>query len=152
KWVTAPEDIILTPGTESNVKEIYDRCAELAREPGVQIVNQFSEFSNHLAHWRCTGPALEKIFESLLRTSVDLKRACFVSASGAAGTLGAGDYLKDRYGTKIAAVEAVECPTLLLNGYGEHNIQGIGDKHVPLIHNVMNTDVVVGVSDKATDG
>ncbi len=49
-------------------------------------------------------------------------------------------------------VEAVECPTLLMNGYGEHNIQGIGDKHVPLIHNVMNTDLVVGVSDQATDG
>ena len=49
-------------------------------------------------------------------------------------------------------VEAVECPTLLMNGYGEHNIQGIGDKHVPLIHNVMNTDLVIGVSDQATDG
>jgi hypothetical protein len=38
-----------------------------------------------------------------------------------------------------------------MNGYGEHNIQGIGDKHVPLIHNVMNTDLVIGVSDRATD-
>ena len=38
-----------------------------------------------------------------------------------------------------------------MNGFGEHNIQGIGDKHVPLIHNVMNTDAVVGVSDHATD-
>jgi cysteine synthase len=152
KWVAGPEDIIITPGTESNVKEIYDKCAELARDPAVEIVNQFSEFSNYLAHWRCTGPALEKIFEALSKASRDLKLAGFVSASGSAGTLGAGDYLKERHGTKIAAVEAVECPTLLLNGYGEHNIQGIGDKHVPLIHNVMNTDVVVGVSDKATDG
>ena len=33
---------------------------------------------------------------------------------------------------------------MLENGFGEHNIQGIGDKHIPLIHNVMNTDVVVG--------
>ena len=40
---------------------------------------------------------------------------------------------------------------MLENGFGEHNIQGIGDKHIPLIHNVMNTDVVVGVSDRATD-
>ena len=40
---------------------------------------------------------------------------------------------------------------MLCNGYGEHNIQGIGDKHIPLIHNVMNTDVVVGVSDRASD-
>ena len=66
--------------------------------------------------------------------------------------MAAGDYLKAKHGTKIAVVEAVECPTLLNNGYGEHNIQGIGDKHVPLIHNVMNTDLVIGVSDQATDG
>jgi cysteine synthase len=49
-------------------------------------------------------------------------------------------------------VEALECPTMLLNGYGEHNIQGIGDKHIPLIHNVMNTDYVIAVSDRASDG
>jgi hypothetical protein len=75
----------------------------------------------------------------------------FVSATGSAGTIGAGDYLKDRFGARIVAVEALECPTLLYNGFGDHNIQGIGDKHVPLIHNVMNTDVVAGISDAATD-
>ncbi len=152
KWVAEPGDIIRTPGTESNVKEIYDACAELARDPENDIVNQFSEFANYLGHWRCTGPALETIFESLSAKSGDLKLAAYVSASGSAGTLAAGDYLKDKHGTKIAVVEAVECPTLLMNGYGEHNIQGIGDKHVPLIHNVMNTDVVIGISDQATDG
>jgi cysteine synthase len=151
-WVGAPEDIVRTPGTESNVKEIYDRCASLAREPANEIVNQFSEFGNYLAHWRCTGPALESVFLSLRKTSRDLKLAGFVSASGSAGTLAAGDYLKEKHGTRIAVVEAVECPTLLMNGYGEHNIQGIGDKHVPLIHNVMNTDLVIGISDQATDG
>ena len=77
--------------------------------------------------------------------------AAFVSATGSAGTIAAGDHLKSRHGTKIAAVEAIECPTMLCNGYGEHNIQGIGDKHIPLIHNVMNTDLVVGVSDLASD-
>jgi cysteine synthase len=152
QWVTSQDDIVRTPGTESNVKEIYDRCAELARDPVNEIVNQFSEFANYVGHWQCTGPALESIFETLRRGSLDLKLAAYVSASGSAGTLAAGDYLKARHGTKIAVVEAVECPTLLMNGYGEHNIQGIGDKHVPLIHNVMNTDVVVGVTDKATDG
>ena len=153
KWVTAPgEDIVRTPGTESNVKEIYDKCAELARDPANEIVNQFSEFGNYLAHWRCTGPALEKVFLSLRKKGADARLAGFVAASGSSGTLGAGDYLKDKHGAKIAVVEAVECPTLLMNGYGEHNIQGIGDKHVPLIHNVMNTDLVIGVSDQATDG
>jgi cysteine synthase len=151
-WVDSPGDVIRTPGTESNVKEIYDRCAELARDPENEIVNQFSEFGNYLAHWRCTGPALAKIFETLSDMSPDLQLAGFVSASGSAGTLAAGDFLKARHGTKIAVVEAVECPTLLMNGFGEHNIQGIGDKHVPLIHNVMNTDLVIGISDKATDG
>ena len=152
QWVTAPEDIIRTPGTESNVKEIYDKCAELERDPANEIVNQFSEFANYLVHWRCTGPALDRIFESLRDGGRDLRLAGFVAASGSAGTLGAGDFLKAKHGAKIAVVEAVECPTLLLNGYGEHNIQGIGDKHVPLIHNVTNTDLVIGVSDRATDG
>ena len=151
-WVASPSDVFRTPGTESNVKEIYDKCAELARDPNNEIVNQFSEFGNYLVHWRCTGPALARIFETLSDMSPDLQLAGFVSASGSAGTLAAGDYLKARHGTKIAVVEAVECPTLLMNGFGEHNIQGIGDKHVPLIHNVTNTDLVIGVSDKATDG
>src|SRR6185503_3367007 len=150
-WVSAPEDIVRTPGTESNVKEIYDRCVELARDPANEIVNQFSEFGNYLGHWRCTGPALDSICLSLRKKSRDLRLAGFVSASGSAGTLAAGDYLKEKHGTRIAVVEAVECPTLLMNGYGEHNIQGIGDKHVPLIHNVTNTDLVVAVSDVATD-
>jgi cysteine synthase len=151
-WVAAPEDIVRTPGTESNVKEIYDRCAELARAADNAIVNQFSEFANYLVHWRCTGPALERIFEALHSGAPNLRLAGFVAASGSAGTLGAGDYLKARHGARIAVVEAVECPTLIMNGYGEHNIQGIGDKHVPLIHNVTNTDLVIGVSDRATDG
>jgi cysteine synthase A len=152
QWVSEPGDIVRTPGTESNVKEIYDACAVLARDPANEIVNQFSEFGNYLGHWRCTGPALASIFASLCKASRDLRLAGFVAASGSSGTLGAGDYLKETHGAKIAVVEAVECPTLLMNGYGEHNIQGIGDKHVPLIHNVMNTDLVIGVSDQATDG
>ncbi len=152
KWVTAPEDIVRTPGTESNVKEIYDACAELERDPANAILNQFSEFANYLGHWRCTGPALGAAFEAVTQKVKGARLAGCVSASGSAGTLAAGDYLKSNYGARIAVVEAVECPTLLMNGYGEHNIQGIGDKHVPLIHNVMNTDLVIGISDKATDG
>jgi cysteine synthase len=152
QWVSEPSDIVRTPGTESNVKEIYDACAELARDPANAILNQFSEFGNYLGHWRCTGPALESVFLALAAKAPDLRLAGYISASGSAGTLAAGDYLKAKHGTRIAVVEAVECPTLLMNGYGEHNIQGIGDKHVPLIHNVMNTDLVIGISDQATDG
>jgi cysteine synthase A len=150
-WVVDPSDIIRTPGTESNVKEIYDRCAELDREPDTVIFNQFSEFGNHLAHYWITGRALERLVEALQASEPALRLRAFVSATGSAGTIGAGDYLKDRHGSRTAAVEAAECPTMLANGFGEHDIQGIGDKHIPLIHDVMATDYVIGVSDRAVD-
>jgi len=151
RWVAEPGDVIRTPGVESNVKEIYDRCALLARDPANVVLNQFSEFGNHLAHRLCTGEALARVFERARAAHPDWNLAAFVSATGSAGTLGAGDLLKERYGCRIVAAEALECPTMLENGYGEHNIQGIGDKHIPLIHNVMNTDVVAAISDRATD-
>jgi cysteine synthase len=151
KWVAAPSDIVRTPGSESNVKEIYDACAELDRDPANIVFNQFCEYGNYLVHRLCTGAALERVFHALAEARPRARLAAFVSATGSAGTIAAGDHLKAKYGARIAAVEAVECPTLLMNGFGEHNIQGIGDKHVPLIHNVMNTDVVIGVSDHATD-
>ncbi len=149
QWVTSPEDIIRTPGSESNVKEIYDACAELARDPANMILNQFSEYANYLVHYQCTGAAAERVFESF--DDPRLRLRAFVSASGSAGTLAAGDYLAEKFDSLTVAVEALECPTLLANGFGEHNIQGIGDKHVPLIHNVMSTDVVTAVSERATD-
>jgi cysteine synthase len=151
QWVSDPADIVRTPGTESNVKEIYDKCAELAGDKDNVILNQFSEFANYLIHYHCTGTAFDRVFAQLKRTNSGYRLAAFVSATGSAGTIAAGDHLKSLHGTKIAAVEAIECPTMLCNGYGEHNIQGIGDKHIPLIHNVMNTDLVVGVSDLASD-
>ena len=150
-WVADPVDIIRTPGSESNVKEIYDKCAELAEDPAHVILNQFSEFANYLVHWLCTGRALELVFDELRASEPDLRLAAFVAGSGSAGTLGAGDHLKEAHGTRIVVVEPVECPTLLYNGFGEHNIQGIGDKHIPLIHNIMNGDLVVGVSDRSSD-
>jgi hypothetical protein len=150
KWVEDPQDIIKTPGTESNVKEIYDACNELEKDSTNDIINQFSEYYNYAIHRAVTGPSFEKSFLEVKGDS-DLQARFYVSASGSSGTLAAGDYLKDSLNAEIAVVEAAECPTLLYNGYGEHNIQGIGDKHVPLIHNVMNTDFVVGVSDQATN-
>jgi cysteine synthase len=151
RWVADPADIVRTPGTESNVKEIYDECARLGVDERNAILNQFSEFGNHLVHHLVTGRALERVFGSVAQDAPELRLAAFVAASGSAGTLAAGDYLKERLGSKIVAVEALECPTMLMNGFGSHNIQGIGDKHIPLIHNVMNTDVVVDVSDRHTD-
>ena len=153
QWCANPaEDVIRTVGTESNVKEIYDACNELAKDPTNFVLNQFCEFGNHLGHYEITGRALAHVFEHVRSASGrDLNLAAFASATGSAGTIAAGDRLKDEYGTKIVAVEALECPTMLENGFGEHNIQGIGDKHIPLIHNVTNTDVVVAISDRSTD-
>ena len=150
-WVGNSQDIIRTPGSESNVKEIYDKCNELETDSTNVILNQFSEFANYLAHLGCTGPALETVFLDLKKSNPDLELAAFVSGTGSAGTLGAGDYLKREQGSKIVAVEPIECPTMLYNGYGAHNIQGIGDKHIPLVQNVMNTDIVCGVSDESCD-
>ena len=150
RWIEHPDDVIRTYGTESNVKEIYDECNRLALDPENVILNQFSEFSNHMGHYGVTGPALERVYQHVTADRPG-RLAAFVSASGSAGTLGAGDYLKDTNDARIVAVEALECPTMLYNGYGDHNIQGIGDKHIPLIHNVTNTDLVVGVSDRSTD-
>jgi cysteine synthase len=153
RWVADPADVIRTPGTESNVKEIYDACHELAQDPDNFVLNQFSELGNHLAHYEVTGRAVGHAFEQARAALArpELRLAAFVSATGSAGTIAAGDRLKEEHGARIVAVEALECPTMLENGFGEHNIQGIGDKHIPLIHNVMNTDVVCAVSDRATD-
>lgn len=150
KWVEDKKDIIKTKGTESNVKEIYDACNELEKDKNNDIINQFNEYYNYAIHRSITGSSFEKSFLKIKGDS-NLTARLYVSASGSSGTLAAGDYLKENLNAKIAVVEAVECPTLLYNGYGEHNIQGIGDKHVPLIHNVMNSDYVVGVSDEATN-
>jgi cysteine synthase len=151
RWVADPDDIVRTPGSESDVKAIYDKCHELSTDPRNHVFNQFAEFANHIVHYVVTGAALERVFESLHEQEPELRLRAFVSATGSAGTIGAGDYLKDRLGSLIVACEALECPTMLRNGFGEHNIQGIGDKHIPLIHNVMNTDVALAVSDRATD-
>ncbi len=151
KWCLSPDDIVRTPGTESNVKEIYDECARIDRDPKNIVFNQFCEFGNYLVHLHVTGRALEAVFHAEQSKHRGLGLAAYTSATGSAGTLAAGDWLKERLGARIVAVESTECPTLLYNGYGEHNIQGIGDKHVPYIHNVMNTDLVAGVSDHATD-
>ncbi|PIE91540.1 MAG: pyridoxal-5'-phosphate-dependent protein subunit beta [Acidobacteria bacterium] len=150
-WCLAEEDIIATPGCESNVKEIYDQCNQLDVCPENIIFNQFSEFGNALIHYTCTGKALEHVFQKLCEKNGNLHLKAFISATGSAGTLAAGDYLKENYHSQIVAVEALQCPTLLYNGFGGHNIQGIGDKHVPLVHNAMNTDFVVAISDQNTD-
>ena len=146
-WLASIDaDVIKTPGCESNVKEIFDKTNELSRDPSCMIFNQFAEMGNHLWHYKVTGAAVAEAFEDAKRPGDRLAGACFTS--GSAGTIGCGDYLKEVYpAMKLAVGEAVQCPTILNNGFGDHRVEGIGDKHIPWIHNVKNTDMVVDVDD-----
>ena len=143
-------EVFATPGTESNVKEIYDKVKELLAKRGDAIVNlnQFEEIGNPLWHYAVTGAAMEEVFNQNKRKN-DRFSGVFLT-QGSAGTLGSTDYLREKFPAfKVCAGEALQCPTLLENGYGEHRIEGIGDKHVPWIHNIKNMDLVGGIDDNA---
>lgn len=149
-WLrTLAGEVIATPGSESNVWEIFQKCKDLqATRDNVMIFNQFDEPGNHLWHHAVTGPAMEEVLRAEL--GPDGRYAGVTLTSGSAGTLGCGDYLKEKFPTsKIAVGESLQCPTLLRAGFGSHRIEGIGDKHVPWIHNARNTDLVIAVDDEA---
>jgi cysteine synthase len=148
EWLkTVAGEIIATPGSESNVKEIFDKVWELKRtRKDIFVFNQFSAFGNYLYHYEVTGHAIEDVIKKETAGAGHFRAVCFTT--GSAGTIASGDYLKQAYPTsKIAAGEALQCPTMLLNGYGAHRIEGIGDKHIPWIHNVKNTDLVIAIDD-----
>jgi cysteine synthase len=150
EWLaTVSGEVIATPGCESNVKEIFDKCKELQEtRDDIVIFNQFDEFGNHLWHYDVTGHAMAEVLEREMKPR-DTYRGV-VLTTGSAGTIGCGDYMKELFpSSKVAASEALQCPTLLLNGFGGHRIEGIGDKHVPWIHNVKNTDLVMAIDDEA---
>ena len=142
-------EVIATPGTESNVKEIFDKCWELRRSgEDLMIFNQFEEFGNYLWHYEITGHAMGEVLQKVMRPGDSYRGVALTT--GSAGTIGCGDYLKQLFPTsKVIASEALQCPTLLNNGFGAHRIEGIGDKHVPWIHNIKNTDMVVAIDDNA---
>ena len=149
EWLkTMAEEVIATPGCESNVKEIFDKCAELERtRPEAVIFNQFDQLPNHLWHYAVTGPAMEEVFNKIRGPKSHVAGA--VLSSGSAGTLGSGSYLRDTFpGAKVGVAEALQCPTILENGFGDHRIEGIGDKHIPWIHNLRDTDAAIGVDDE----
>ena len=140
-------EVIATPGCESNVKEIFDKTNELKHDPQYMIFNQFEEMGNPLWHYNVTGNALADLYEAVKRPGDRFAGACFTS--GSAGTMSSGDRLKELYpGLKLGVGEALQCPTILENGFGGHRIEGIGDKHIPWIHNVKNTDMVIDIDDE----
>lgn len=140
-------EVIATYGCESNVKEIFDKCNELSKtRDDIVIFNQFDQFGNYLWHYEVTANAIIEVIEKYTKSGKNL--AAFISATGSAGTIAAGDKLKEHYpNMKIVASEALQCPTILENGFGAHRIEGIGDKHIPWIHNVKNTDAAVAIDD-----
>lgn len=145
-------EVIATPGCESNVKEIYDKTWELRRtRDNVVIFNQFGELGNNLWHYEVTGNAMKSIIEHEKGENGRVAGVCLTS--GSAGTLGSAEFIKDNYkSAKMVVGEALQCPTLLNNGFGDHRIEGIGDKHVPWIHNVKNTDMVIAIDDNDSMG
>ncbi|HDS09041.1 MAG TPA: pyridoxal-phosphate dependent enzyme [Firmicutes bacterium] len=148
-WLkTVGSEIYATPGSESNVKEIYDKTKELkkSRPNEIVVLNQFDEFGNAIWHYAVTGPAMDEVYKHERKKGQRLSGVFLTQ--GSAGTLGSCDYLRELYpNIKISAGEALQCPTLLYNGYGAHRIEGIGDKHVPWIHNLKNMDMVSGIDD-----
>jgi len=151
EWLqTVAGEVIATPGCESNVKEIFDKCWELKKtRTDITIFDQFEELGNPLWHYHVTGSAIEEALGKVM--GPDGKLFAGVFSSGSAGTMAAGYYLKDKFGdVKVAAAEALQCPTLLNNGFGGHRIEGIGDKHVPWIHDMKKTDMVIAVDDEVT--
>ncbi len=141
--------VIKTPGSESNVKEIYDKTWELRRDPKVRVLNQFEVMGNYRFHYYVTGNTIVELAEVLQQQGVGVgKISAFVSAMGSAGTIAAGDRLKQVWPDhKIVGLEPIQCPTLYNNGYGSHRIEGIGDKHVTWIHNVLNMDALMCIDD-----
>lgn len=140
--------VIATPGCESNVKEIFDKCGELSDSgEDLRIFNQFDELGNPMWHYTVTGSAVEEVLAGY--TAAGKRFAGYIASSGSGGTLGAGYYLKKRFPkSKLAVAEALQCPTLLRNGFGGHRIEGIGDKHVPWVHDCKETDFVIAVDDE----
>ncbi len=140
-------EIYATTGCESNVKEIYDKCHELeANSDEYYIFNQFDQFGNSIWHYTVTGKKIEQLFNKVKKEGQRL--AAYVSATGSAGTIAAGDYLLEKFkDVKLLVSEALQCPTILYNGFGAHRIEGIGDKHIPWIHNVKNMDSAVAIDD-----
>ena len=149
EWLSSVAgEVIKTPGCESNIKEVFDKCWELRnKRKDIVVFNQFDEFGNYLWHYAVTGRAALEVLRKTM--SAKDRFMGLIASSGSAGTIsGCGDYLKENFPeSKIVVGEALQCPTLLLNGFGGHRIEGIGDKHVPWIHNVRNTDMVIAADD-----
>jgi cysteine synthase len=137
-------ELDLTPGTESDVILVLERTKHYTADAHNKVMAQFELLPNYRFHRYVTGgSAIEAA-----STHGNGRVAAFVCAPGSAGTLAAGEEIKVRFPEcVVAALEPRECPTLFNGGCGQHRIEGVGDKMVPLIHNVLSTDYVVLIHD-----
>lgn len=134
----------LTPGTESDVILTLERTYELMKDPKNRSLAQFELMPNYRFHRHVTGGSAIEAVKGIGNGRI----ACFASAVGSAGTLAAGDKIKSVFPeAKVVALEPYECSTLMNGGRGQHRIEGIGDKMITLIHNVLNTDFIALVKD-----
>ena len=138
-------ELDLTPGSESDVILVLERTEEYKKDARNKVLAQFELLPNYRFHRYVTGrSALEAAAQH-----GNGRVAAFVSAPGSAGTIAAGDEIKARFpDSRICALEPKECSTLFNNGRGVHRIEGIGDKMVTLIHNVLTTDYVGLIHDQ----
>ncbi|MDQ7030553.1 MAG: pyridoxal-phosphate dependent enzyme [Ardenticatenia bacterium] len=141
-------ELDLTPGTESDVILTLERTHDhYMRRPEYKVLAQFELLPNYRFHRHVTGNAVLEVARQYGNGRV----AAFVSAPGSAGTLAAGDEVKHHFpDAVVVAAEPRQCPTLFNGGQGVHRIEGIGDKMVTLIHNVLTTDYVMLVHDEET--
>lgn len=138
-------ELDLTPGSESDVILVLERTREYRKDSRNKVLAQFELLPNYRFHRYVTGrSALEAA-----RQHGDGRVAAFVAAPGSAGTLAAGDEIKSCFPEcVVCAPEPRECSTLFDNGRGTHRIEGIGDKMMTLIHNVLTTDYVELIHDE----
>lgn len=135
----------LTPGTESDVILTLQRTYELKKDPKNRALAQFELFPNYRFHRHVTGGSAIEAVKGVGNGRI----ACFTSAPGSAGTIAAGDAIKEAFPeAKIVALEPFECSTLTDGGIGQHRIEGIGDKMCTLIHNVLTTDFLCMIRDE----
>ncbi|MEW6661613.1 MAG: PLP-dependent cysteine synthase family protein [Bacillota bacterium] len=140
-------ELDLTPGTESDVILTLQRTHELKKNPKNKPLAQFELLPNYRFHRYVTGNSAIEAVKGIGNGRI----ACFTSAPGSAGTIAAGDQIKQAFPeAKIVALEPYECSTLATGGRGQHRIEGIGDKMCTLIHNVLTTDFVTLIHDDDT--
>ena len=56
---------VKTPGCESSVKEVFDKCREMAKDSNTRVLNQFEAWANYRWHYYVTGNTIAELLESL---------------------------------------------------------------------------------------